>query len=284
MRTVLVVGIGAGDPDQLTIQAVKALGRADVFFVLDKGPAKDDLVRLRREILDRHVGDGGYRIVEARDPRRDRNPADAAAYAAAVDDWHDRRAELYERMILDELPEEGCGAFLVWGDPSLYDSTLRIVERVAARGRVTFDYEVIPGITSVQALAASHRLVLNRIGGPVEITTGRRLAEGFPPGVDDVVVMLDADTTFRTLDDPDLDIYWGAYLGTPDEMLMHGRVADVGSSIARTRADARRRKGWIMDIYLLRRRPPATGSAADRRRPSAATTGADIVESSARLE
>ncbi|CAJ61446.1 Precorrin-6A synthase [deacetylating] [Frankia alni ACN14a] len=277
-----MVGIGAGDPDQLTIQAVKALGRAEVFFVLDKGPAKDDLVRLRREILDRHLGAGDHRVVEARDPRRDRNPADAAAYAAAVEDWHDRRAELYERMILDELSEDGCGAFLVWGDPSLYDSTLRIVERVAARGRVAFDYEVIPGITSVQALAASHRVVLNRIGGPVEITTGRRLAEGFPAGVDDVVVMLDADTTFRSLDDPDLDIYWGAYLGTPDEMLMHGRVADVGSSIARTRADARRRKGWIMDIYLLRRRPPGPGAGpgpgpADHR-PSAAPADADILE------
>ncbi|WP_055750074.1 precorrin-6A synthase (deacetylating) [Frankia sp. AvcI1] len=280
MRTILVVGIGAGDPDQLTIQAVKALGRAEVFFVLDKGPAKDDLVRLRREILDRHLGAGDHRVVEARDPRRDRNPADAAAYAAAVEDWHDRRAELYERMILDELSEDGCGAFLVWGDPSLYDSTLRIVERVAARGRVAFDYEVIPGITSVQALAASHRVVLNRIGGPVEITTGRRLAEGFPVGVDDVVVMLDADTTFRSLDDPDLDIYWGAYLGTPDEMLMHGRVADVGRSIARTRADARRRKGWIMDIYLLRRRPPGPGAGpgpADHR-PSAAPADADILE------
>ncbi|CAO5155404.1 Precorrin-6A synthase (deacetylating) [Frankia sp. AiPs1] len=267
MRTLLVVGIGAGDPDQLTLQAVRALERADVFFVLDKGPAAADLVALRREILDRHLGAGAYRVVEAPDPRRDRAPADdgtpgAADYPAAVDDWHARRAELYERMIASELADEGCGAFLVWGDPSLYDSTLRILERVAARGRVAFEHEVIPGITSVQALAARHRLVLNRIGAPVTITTGRRLAEhGFPPDVDDVVVMLDGTTAFRALADsgsdpergPDLDIYWGAYLGTDDELLIHGRLADVAGTIARTRADARRRKGWIMDIYLLRR-------------------------------
>ncbi len=257
MRTILVVGIGAGDPDQLTLQAVRALSRAEVFFTLDKGEAAADLVALRREILDRHLGAGGYRLVEAADPRRDRRPADTAAYDAAVDDWHARRAELYEQMITVELADEGCGAFLVWGDPSLYDSTLRILERVTARGHVDFDLEVIPGITSVQALAARHRLVLNRVGGPVTITTGRRLAaEGFPPGVDDAVVMLDAGTAFRDLDEPDLDIYWGAYLGTDDEMLIHGRAADVGEAIARTRADARRRKGWIMDIYLLRRGSP----------------------------
>jgi precorrin-6A synthase len=288
VRTILVVGIGAGDPDQLTLQAVRALGRADVFFVPDKGPAAGDLVALRREILDRHVGPGGYRIVQASDPRRDRNPADAAAYTAAVDDWHARRAELYERMILDELPDDGCGAFLVWGDPSLYDSTLRIVEQVAARGRVAFDYEVIPGITSVQALAARHRLVLNRVGGPVTITTGRRLADdGFPPGTDDVVVMLDGATAFRDLageglagegldgeglDGADIDIYWGAYLGTDDEMLMHGRVADVADSIARTRADARRRKGWIMDVYLLRRNP-APNPPGGRRNPALDSPG-----------
>src|SRR3712207_7026936 len=43
------------------------------------------------------------------------------------------------------------------------------------------------------ALAAAHRIPLNRVGRPFAVTTGRRLAdEGPPPGVDDVVVMLDA--------------------------------------------------------------------------------------------
>jgi precorrin-6A synthase len=75
-----------------------------------------------------------------------------------------------------------------------------------------------------------------------------------PRDVDDVVVMLDGRTAFAGLPDTDLDIYWGAYLGTPDEILMAGDLLAVREEIVRRRAEARVRKGWIMDIYLLRRR------------------------------
>ena len=75
------------------------------------------------------------------------------------------------------MAEGECGAFLVWGDPTLYDSTLRIIKRILSKG-FALEYEVIPGITAVQALAAQHRIALNSIGEPVLITTGRRIAEG----------------------------------------------------------------------------------------------------------
>ena len=44
MRRLLIIGIGAGDPEQVTVQAIKALNRADVFFVIDKGAVKQDLM------------------------------------------------------------------------------------------------------------------------------------------------------------------------------------------------------------------------------------------------
>jgi len=88
----------------------------------------------------------------------------------------------------------------------------------------------------------------------VLITTGRRLAEHrVPDGVDDVVVMLDGGCAFRNVIDEPLDIYWGAYLGTQDEILVSGPLAAVAGEIERVRAEARERKGWIMDCYLLRR-------------------------------
>ncbi|MFE9175616.1 precorrin-6A synthase (deacetylating) [Streptomyces sp. NPDC007126] len=254
MRTIHVIGIGAGDPEQLTLQAVGALRSTDVFFVLDKGEAKADLVRLRREMLETHVPEGTYRIVEARDPERDRS-AGGAAYSPAVGDWRSARAGIYERLISEELGEDESGAFLVWGDPALYDSTLGILEEILERGSVAFEYDVVPGISSVSSLVARHRTGLNRVARPVQITTGRRLAEGFPEDADDVVVMLDAHQAFRKYADQDIDIYWGAYLGTPDEILASGPIAEAAPRIERLRAEARERKGWIMDTYLLRRNP-----------------------------
>ncbi|HET6951255.1 MAG TPA: precorrin-6A synthase (deacetylating) [Acidimicrobiales bacterium] len=251
MRRVLVVGIGAGDPEHLTVQAVRALNAADVFFVMDKGDDKDDLAALRREICDRYVEDRSYRVVETPDPPRDlRGPS----YAAGVRSWHDTRADIYERLLRDELADGQAGAFLVWGDPALYDSTLRILDQVAARGAVAFAVEVVPGISSVQALAAAHRVALHGIGRPVHVTTGRRLAdEGWPAGVDDVVVMLDGRCAFATVEPAGVTIFWGAYLGTPDQILLSGPLADVAGEIERVRAEARGRKGWMFDTYLLRR-------------------------------
>jgi precorrin-6A synthase len=253
VRKVHVIGIGAGDPGQLTLQAVGAMRSTDVFFLLDKGEPKADLVRLRRDMLETHLPRGTYRVVEACDPERDRT-AGGAAYSPAVGDWRSARAEVYERLIAEELGEDDSGAFLVWGDPALYDSTLGILQEVLERGTVAFEYEVVPGISSVSALAARHRTGLNRVARPVQITTGRRLAEGFPEGVDDVVVMLDAHQVFRRYAAEDVDIYWGACLGTPDEILVSGPVAEAAPRIERLRAEARERKGWIMDTYLLRRR------------------------------
>lgn len=253
VRRILVIGIGAGDPEHLTLQAVRALREADVFFLLGKGEEKQELIDLRQQMLREHAR-ANHRVVEARDPERDRTPT---AYASEIDDWRRRRADLYEAMILDELAEDGCGAFLVWGDPSLYDSTLAILDEVLSRGGVAFDHEVIPGVSSVSTLAARHRIGVNRVGRPFQVTTGRRLAEGFPEDVDDAVVMLDARHAFSLLppeQQEELDIYWGAYLGTPDELLVSGPLPEVAARIEDVRAAARARKGWIMDTYLLRRR------------------------------
>lgn len=250
-----MIGIGAGDPDYVTVQAIKALNRVDVFFVVDKGNEKHDLVDLRKELCDLYIENQAYRWVEVRDPERDRN---AAAYSGAVDDWRRARAGLFEAAIREELGVDECGGFLVWGDPALYDSTLAVIDDLKnARSALELDVEVIPGISSVQALAAKHRVALNRVGTPIHITTGRLLAQGLPDGADDVVVMLDADCSFKTLAldvASEFDIYWGAYIGTKDELLISGSLEAVGDEISQVRSDARAQKGWIMDTYLLRRR------------------------------
>jgi len=250
MRKLLLIGIGVGDPEHLTIQAVKALQHVDVFFVTDKGPDKKDLKHLRTQICERYIEGRSYRTIEVQDPQRDRASAE---YESSVATWHGERASIYEALIQEHLAEGECGAFLVWGDPGLYDSTLRIIGQIARAGRVEFEYEVIPGITSIQALTARHRIALNQIGAPVQITTGRRLAEN--PRLDsaDAVVLLDGECSFRHVQDEQVEIYWGAYLGTPQELLLSGKLTQMAGTIERVRSEARQRHGWIMDTYLLRK-------------------------------
>ncbi len=249
VRTVQVIGIGAGDPEHLTLQAVAALRRTDVFLVVDKGEPTADLAALRAELLARHAT-GPYRVATMPDPERDRSAGlTGTAYAEAVRDWQRRRAAHYTRALADEVPDGGVGSFLVWGDPAIYDGTLRILENL----ELPLTVVSVPGVSAVQALAAAHRLVLNRTGGAFTVTTGRRLARDGMTG-DDVVVMLDARCAFAGLPADGVDIFWGAYLGTPDEVLIAGDLAAVRDEIVAVRARERARKGWIMDTYLLRRR------------------------------
>ena len=250
MRKILIVGIGSGNPEHITIQAINALNSADVLFVPTKGASKAELADVRREIIARYVTNPASRTVEFAVPER--RTADRT-YDQSVDDWHAGIAAIHAGLIADRLGADETGAFLVWGDPMLYDSTIRILERVRALDIVEFEVSVIAGITSLQALCAAHRIPLNLVGKPVEITTGRRLFESFPEKNETVAVMLDGEQAFSKVNDPDAMIYWGAYLGTADEITISGRLSEKSDEIIERRKRAREEMGWIMDIYLLRK-------------------------------
>ena len=247
MFDLLLIGIGTGNPEHLTLQAIKALNSADLILIPRKGADKADLAELRRTICADVVTNATTRIVEFDLPRRDQDNPD---YRRGVDDWHDAIAGVWSNTIKSELSGGGTVALLVWGDPSLYDSTLRIAARLTPAPRV----RVIPGITSIQALTASHAIPLNEIGAPLLVTTGRQLRDdGWPAGVDTLVVMLDGDCAFQHLDPADVTIWWGAYVGMPQEIILAGPLAETGPQIVKARAEAREKAGWIMDVYLLRR-------------------------------
>lgn len=255
MRKILVIGIGAGNPEHMTVQAINALNRADVLLIPLKGDEKAFLADARHDICDRFLTNPACRILDYAVPVRNAD----GVYEDGVRDWHHAIATIYERTLVNDLAEDQTLGLLVWGDPMLYDSTLRIIDHVRAAGRIAFEMEVIPGITSVQALCAGHGIALNRIGLPVEITTGRRLSEGWPASTRDALVMLDGVQAFNTLQDPEAEIWWGAYLGTPHEILLSGRLAEVADTITETRRKARAEHGWIMDTYLIRRPTAETG-------------------------
>jgi precorrin-6A synthase len=254
MRTILIIGMGAGDPRYMTAEAIDALNRADIIFVPDKGTEKHALKALRERVLEQFAPKLLDRVVPFEVPERRRGAGD---YPAGVEAWRGELEALHAELLARELGNGQTGALLVWGDPAIYDGTIRVLDSLRAAGR-DLDYEVIPGISAPQALAARHRIALNRAGEAILVTTGRRLADGgMPPGIDNVVVMLDGETpAFAAIESQGLEIYWGAYLGMEEEILVAGPLAAVREQILSTRAAARAKNGWIMDTYLLRRTAP----------------------------
>ncbi|MBS0123976.1 precorrin-6A synthase (deacetylating) [Thetidibacter halocola] len=241
-RDLWLIGIGTGSPAHVTLEGMAALHDAAVVLLPLKGEDKEALADLRRAILD--ASGTKATVIPFDYPVRD----ESLPYATRVDAWHDEIARRWQAA-MDGAPE-GPVALLVWGDPSLYDSTLRIAGRLLPAPRI----RVVPGITSIQALTAAHAIPLNTVNGPVTVTTGRRLRDhGWPEGAETLVVMLDGECSFRALAPDGVTIWWGAYLGSPDQILDHGPLAEAGPRIEATRAEARARHGWIMDTYLLRR-------------------------------
>lgn len=250
-----LIGIGTGNPQHLTLEAVKALKGAGLVLVPLKGDAKGDLAKVRRAILGEHVDSAQTEIVEFKMPVRDAADPD---YRAGVERWHEAIAAVWKREIeawctrASQIPARV--ALLVWGDPSLYDSTLRIAERL--RAAMDLQVRVIPGLTSIQVLTAAHAIPLNEIGESVLITTGRQLREGgWPECADTLVVMLDGETSFVHVPPDGISIWWGAYLGLEQELIIAGPLADCSARIVEARAKARSAHGWIMDVYVLRRSP-----------------------------
>ncbi|MEL6464982.1 MAG: precorrin-6A synthase (deacetylating) [Pseudomonadota bacterium] len=244
MKQLFLIGIGTGNPDHLTGEARRVMVEADLFLVPRKA-GKDDLADLRTQII-AEVREGAP-VALFDMPVRD----EALPYLDRVDAWHDEIARIWVATMAAH-PKAQRVALLVWGDPSLYDSTLRIAARLEPRPKV----RVVAGITSVQALTAAHAIPLNTLNAPVTISTGRQLRDhGWPEGCETLVVMLDGACAFQALDGAAFYIWWGAYLGMPEQVLAQGQLRDVAAQIVETRAEARAAHGWIMDTYLLRRLP-----------------------------
>lgn len=253
MKKIYLIGIGPGDPDYLTVQAINTIKKVNVFFLLEKEGGKEELIKIREEILIRYLTEGTYRIVTAKIPERKKGGKTYEVYKEKVKTWRQQKAEIITTLIKNEMKEGEIGAFLVWGDPALYDGHLEILQHILKEGIINFEYEVIPGISSIQLLAARHKIPLNRIGETIVITTARHLKEYQPEEIKNMAVVLDSHCTFQRLQDEDIDIYWGGYLGSKDEILISGKLKDVIRDIKKIIKEAKNKKGWLMDTYILRR-------------------------------
>lgn len=246
---IFLIGIGSGNLNHLTLEAIQAMNGVDLILIPDKGEDKRVLAEIRQEILHTH---SQTQSVTFAMPMRDES---IQPYPLRVQKWHESIAQKWEEAVAEHNARSI--ALLVWGDPSLYDSTLRIAQYLK---NYAANITVIPGITSIQALTAAHKIPLNDINEPVMITTGRQLRESdLPKAVRRFVVMLDGELSFQQLNPLEWDIYWTAYAGMEEEISVSGALADVAGEIIKTREAVRAAQGWVMDIYLLARKDEAHG-------------------------
>ena len=240
---ITIIGIGPGHPDQITVQAVRALNAHRVILL----PTKEATTTgdTRRVIAQRHLDDPqAHELIDVPMPQvRDRPTGE---YTASVGTFRDRQAEAFARA-LDTVNDDAV-AILAWGCPTLFDGTIDGV-RAYPGAEIT----VIPGVTSVSALAAAHGVSQTSIGQSVLITTGRRLKDGLPEGHGTIVDMVDAKGHVWQLDGPDWTAYWGAFVGLPEEQLIQGPLPVVREEITRTRTALTQDHGWLFDIALLKR-------------------------------
>lgn len=133
------VGVGPGDPELLTLKAVRILQESDVIAVPDKGMGQ----KTAMNIVEAHIE--GKEILNCETPMtRDRE-----------------RLDVYYNKIADDICALlGSGkqvAFITLGDPSIYSTCVYVHRKVLARG---FRAEMIPGVPSFCAAAAKLNIPL----------------------------------------------------------------------------------------------------------------------------
>jgi precorrin-2/cobalt-factor-2 C20-methyltransferase len=141
MGRLIGVGVGPGDPELVTLKAVRVLGSAGRVFVPVLDPAEAG--RAEATVAAHTPADRIERLVFALDrDRRDR-------YWAAAG----------ERVARWLAATGGTAAFATIGDPHLY-STFGYLARCVRRALPTVAIETVPGITAMQALASASGTVL----------------------------------------------------------------------------------------------------------------------------
>lgn len=141
----LGIGVGPGDPELVTVKAVKALESADVILVPATEASGDQAGRAEQIVV--------TACPEASD-RIQRIPFSMAA-KRGVDD---RRREAWDASALAAEQAYGQGArtvaFATVGDPSVF-STFSYLAAHVREAVPDLQVQVIPGITAMQALAAA---------------------------------------------------------------------------------------------------------------------------------
>ncbi len=139
------IGVGPGDPELITIKAAKALKAADYICVPKSHRRKPSMA------LSMVKG-----ILKERE-----KPAEILelVFPMTKDELNNRKLWVENAAIVAEKAKKGNVAFITLGDPMLYSTFLYLYECVKET-YPDLELEIIPGVTSVTAAAASSKLPL----------------------------------------------------------------------------------------------------------------------------
>jgi precorrin-2/cobalt-factor-2 C20-methyltransferase len=139
------VGMGPGDPELVTVKAVRVLQEAALVVV--PVMSADEVGRVEATVRAHVTHDRVQRLVFALDDRGGVTPERESAWVAAAD------------VVADALQDKGSVAFATIGDPNVY-STFTYLADVVREQLPEVEVDTVPGITAMQDLAARSGTVL----------------------------------------------------------------------------------------------------------------------------
>ncbi|MDE5862827.1 MAG: precorrin-2 C(20)-methyltransferase [Lachnospiraceae bacterium] len=155
MGKIYGIGVGPGDPELLTVKAVRLIRECDVIGI----PAKDK------------DSCTAYRIARNAVPEIDAKPVVAVPVPMTMD--KERLNDAYDdgsRALMEQLREGRSIAFLNLGDPTIYASYMELHRRITEAG---FQSELISGVPSFCAVAAAVGIPLGTGAEAIHILPGQ---------------------------------------------------------------------------------------------------------------
>lgn len=145
MGSFIGIGVGPGDPELITLKAIKALKAADVICVPKSHARKPSMaLGMVKKILSER--EKPVEVLEL-------------VFPMTKDELNNRKLWVENAAIVAAKAKKSDVAFITLGDPMLYSTFLYLYECVKET-YPQIELEIIPGVTSVTAAAASAKLPL----------------------------------------------------------------------------------------------------------------------------
>lgn len=227
-----VVGIGPGDPELMTLKAVRILKEAPCIFV-PKG--REEGTSLALSIVQKTLSLDNKEIVEAYFPmKKTMGTADTGELDIKWNETVD--------AVVSRLDRGMDAAFITIGDPAVYSTFFYLYDRLLER-MPALNIEIVPGISSINAAAARAGLYLGLGNDRIAILPANYL-DGLQETLEkfDTVVLMKVSTVFDTIRDTLIEL--GLASGAT-------YVARAGMEDERIRKDIRTVKEEDLNYFSL---------------------------------